>query len=149
MMLHFKIFSAILLLLSLTNSMATQTTFSNPEPDAILGKWTNPDQTTHFQIYKQNNKYYGKVLWGTGRNPKDINNPDPTLRNRELIGLVMLHDFNYKGKSVYSDGTIYDPNDGKTYSCKLSLQSKDQLEVRGYVGIPLFGRSETWTRIKS
>ena len=119
------------------------------DADDIIGNWSSPDQNSHFQIYKKNNKYFGKITWGTGRDSKDINNPSPSLRNRELIGLTILQNFVYAGKSKYSEGTIYDPNDGKEYSCILTLQTKDKLIVRGYVGIPLFGRSETWTRIKN
>ncbi len=65
-----------------------------------------------------------------------------------MIGLTILKNFEFKSKNVWSDGTIYDPKDGKTYSCKLTLVSNNKLEVRGYVGISLFGRTETWTKIK-
>jgi len=50
------------------------------------------------------------------------------------------------GDGEWSGGTIYDPNNGKTYSCKLKLTGPDTLKVRGYIGISLIGRSETWKR---
>lgn len=77
-----------------------------------------------------------------------MNNPDPKLRNREVVGLVMLNDFVFDGNKTWNDGTIYDPREGKTYSCKITLKDKNTINVRGYVGISMFGRTEVWTRIK-
>ena len=122
------------------------TAFSQ-KSDAILGEWINSEQNARFEIYKKGDKYFGKILWGTGSDSKDVENPDASLRSRELVGLTILHDFVYEGKEIWADGTIYDPKDGKTYSCKLTLTSADKLDVRGFVGFSLFGRTETWTRI--
>jgi uncharacterized protein (DUF2147 family) len=63
-----------------------------------------------------------------------------------LIGLVILKDFAFNGKDKWEDGTIYDPNNGKTYSCVIRLKNESALEVRGYIGISLLGRTEVWTR---
>lgn len=115
--------------------------------DAILGEWVNAEKDAKFLIYKQGNKYFGKIRWGTGRDTKDSKNPDPKLRGRDLVGLTILNDFIFDGGQIWSGGTIYDPKDGKTYSCKLTLKSADKLDVRGFVGLSLFGRTETWTRI--
>lgn len=115
--------------------------------DAILGVWTNPAKDAKFEIYKKDNKYYGKIIWGTGGDTKDSKNPDLKLRNRDLVGLTILKSFVFEGENIWDDGSIYDPKDGKTYSCKLTLTSPNQLDVRGYVGISLFGRTEIWTKI--
>ncbi|WP_228779818.1 DUF2147 domain-containing protein [Aquiflexum lacus] len=120
----------------------------NEKADAILGDWVNEEGNAKFNIYKSDGKYFGKITWGTGLDTKDSKNPDPKLRGQELVGLTILKDFKFEGKNTWSDGSIYDPNDGKTYSCKMTLKSNGQLEVRGYVGVSLFGRSETWSRIK-
>ncbi|MEO6849303.1 MAG: DUF2147 domain-containing protein, partial [Mucilaginibacter sp.] len=69
------------------------------------------------------------------------------LRTRPELGLELLKDFTFDGDDVYDDGTIYDPKNGKTYSCKMTLEG-NQLKIRGYIGISLFGRSEIWTRVK-
>ena len=116
--------------------------------DAILGEWLSEKKDSRFLIYKQGTEYYGKIVWGTGSDPKDSKNPDEKLRGRELIGLTMLNEFVFDGDDTWEDGTIYDPREGKTYSCKLNLKSTDQLCVRGFIGISLFGRSEIWTRFK-
>lgn len=116
--------------------------------DAILGEWLSEKKDTRFLIYKQGTKYYGKIVWGTGSDTKDSKNPDEKLRSRELIGLTMLNDFVFDGDETWEDGTIYDPREGKTYSCKITLKSENELNVRGYLGISMFGRTELWTRVK-
>ena len=121
--------------------------------DAILGSWANPNGQDHILIYKKGNKYYGKLDWikypndEQGKPKTDKNNPDPALRSRPDLGLELLKDFVYDGDNVYNDGTVYDPKNGKTYSCKMTLDGNN-LKIRGYIGISLFGRSEVWTRVK-
>ncbi len=118
-----------------------------PQGDAILGEWINAEQDAKFLIYKKDDKYFGKITWGTGGDTKDSQNPDPKLRSKNLVGLTILKDFVFSGKNVWADGTIYDPKDGKTYSCKLTLKSARKLDVRGFVGVSMFGRTESWTKI--
>lgn len=137
----------MILTMFLIAGMAT-TSQAQTKADAIVGDWTNEKKETKFQIFKQGNKYFGKILWGTGTNNKDVKNPDPKLKNREVIGLVMLNNFVFDGKETWEKGTIYDPREGKTYSCKITLKGKDKINVRGFVGIAMFGRTEVWTRIK-
>ncbi|MGC4020942.1 MAG: DUF2147 domain-containing protein [Cyclobacteriaceae bacterium] len=84
---------------------------------------------------------------GYRRTSTDEKNPDPALRTREVIGLVILKDFEAdKEGKVWENGTIYDPREGKTYSCKMTLKDANNLSIRGYVGVSLFGRTETYTR---
>jgi len=121
--------------------------------DAILGTWVNPSGEDHILIYKKGDKYFGKLDWikfpsdEQGKPKTDKNNPDDALKSRPELGLELLKDFKFDGDDVYEDGTIYDPKNGKTYSCKMTIQG-NQLKIRGYIGISLFGRSETWTRVK-
>ncbi len=132
--------------------VGTSSAFSQTTADAILGEWLSGKKDSRFLIYKQGNKYFGKVVWGTemdkGIVSKDTKNPDPKLRNRELLGLVLLKDFEFDKADTWENGTIYDPREGKTYSCKMTLKNANQLDVRGFIGISLFGRTETWTRYK-
>jgi uncharacterized protein (DUF2147 family) len=122
------------------------TAFGQPKPDAIVGEWLTAAKDGKVQIYKSGNKFFGKISWGNRPNGKDTNNPDPKLRDQNLIGLVILKDFAFNGKDKWEDGTIYDPNNGKTYSCVIRLKDESTLEVRGYIGISLLGRTEVWTR---
>jgi uncharacterized protein (DUF2147 family) len=68
------------------------------------------------------------------------------LREQPVLGLRIISDFNYDGEGVWSGGTVYDPESGNDYRGKMTLADDRTLELRGYVLIPLFGRSETWTR---
>lgn len=126
----------------------TITSNAQNKADAITGDWINEKKDTKFQIFNKGNKYYGKILWGTGGQTKDVKNPDSKLKNRDVIGLVMLNDFVFDGNGTWENGTIYDPREGKTYSSKITLKNRDQINVRGFVGISMFGRTEIWTRIK-
>lgn len=124
------------------------------EGDAIIGTWAVPDGGGHIQIYKSGNKYYGKVAWlkrlnhADGRPKVDENNPDPKLRNRPIVGLVVLRDFIYADDNEWDDGIIYEPQSGTDYSGILTLDDANTLTVRGYVGFSIFGKSQTWKRVK-
>jgi len=76
----------------------------------------------------------------------DASNPDESLRNRELRGLVILSGFRYEDSGRWSGGRIYDPNSGNTYRGTITLTDRNTLKLRGYIGVSLFGRTETWRR---
>lgn len=122
--------------------------FSQNKPDDILGEWLGPNKDSRVLIYKQGNTYSGKITWGTGSDPKDIKNPNPALRSRDLIGTVILNGFQFDGKYTWEKGTIYDPRSGSTYHCTMRLKDGNNLSIRGYVGISLLGRTENWTRVQ-
>ena len=120
--------------------------------DVLLGEWLNQEKDAKIEIYKCGNKFCGKIVWLEEPNeedgtPKiDDENPDESLQNRPIMGLILLKDFEYKGDEMWEDGTIYDPKSGKTYSCYLSLESPTKLKVRGYIGFSLIGKTNYWTR---
>ena len=122
-------------------------------PDDILGVWSNGTEKGHIQIYKQNGKYYGKLIWLKQPNderglPKvDKNNPDPNVRSKPLLGLIMLQNFKYED-GEWADGKIYNPNDGKEYKAYMKLKDHQTLYVRGYIGFSWIGKTETFKRIK-
>ena len=103
------------------------------------------------EIYKAGEKYYGKIVWlkypeENGKPRVDTNNPDKTKRSQQIIGLIILRGFKFDGSSEWEDGKIYDPENGKNYSCYLSLKDKNTLKVGGYVGISWPGRTEIWIK---
>ncbi|MFT4061744.1 MAG: DUF2147 domain-containing protein [Edaphocola sp.] len=130
--------------------LATCTAFA--QSARILGYWFNEEKDAKVQIFKATNgKYYGKIVWlqepdRDGKPKTDINNPKETERNSPLLGLLILKGFNKDSDKLYEDGTIYDPKNGKTYSCKITQESDNQLSIRGFIGISLIGRTTTWTR---
>ncbi len=121
--------------------------------DAIVGKWMNKNGDAHIQIYKKGSKYYGKLAWlkkpnnEAGKPKTDIHNPKDNLRSRAVLGLEILQGFSF-ADNTWEDGTIYDPKSGKTYSCKITMDANNILNVRGYIGISLIGRTDTWSRVK-
>jgi uncharacterized protein (DUF2147 family) len=84
----------------------------------------------------------------TGKPVTDAQNPDPKLKNRPLLGLVFMQGFKYDDENKWDDGKIYDPESGKTYSCYMKMASANAMEVKGYIGFSLIGKSQTWTRVK-
>lgn len=120
-----------------------------------LGIWTNEEKKATFEIYQSGNKLYGKIVsltvptdLATGKAKLDSQNPDPKLRNRPRMGLVFMKDFEKDSENKWDDGTIYNPEDGKTYSCYMKVLNANTMEVKGYIGFSLIGKSQTWTRIK-
>lgn len=121
--------------------------------DDILGQWYSENNESLIEIYKSGNKFFGKIIWLKeplrDSKPKvDDKNPDDKLKDKPLIGLVILKDFVFDGKDEWTDGKIYDPKSGKTYSCYMEFESKDKLKIRGYIGISLIGRTTFWSRKK-
>lgn len=120
--------------------------------DAILGVWKNGEGTGMVQIYKNGEKYFGKLVWlkvpndVQGKPRTDINNPDENLQSRSLKGLENLRDFVFKGENKWEEGKVYDPKNGNDYSCEMNLIEENTLEVRGFIGISLFGRTDVWKR---
>jgi uncharacterized protein (DUF2147 family) len=90
---------------------------------------------------------YGKLVW-VKTERKDIYNADKSLRNREVKGMIMLNDFIWEAPQ-WVEGKIYDAEGGSTYSSKMWLsEDKQTLNVRGYLGFSMLGRTEKFTRVK-
>jgi uncharacterized protein (DUF2147 family) len=121
------------------------------QADAIEHTWYNSEKTAKIQVYKAvDGRFYGKIVWleepnRDGKPKVDFRNPDKAKQNNPVIGLLILKGFKKDEDDGYEDGTIYDPKNGKTYSCKIT-RNGNELHVRGYIGFSLIGRTETWTR---
>ena len=121
--------------------------------EVIGGSWLTASGDVRITVFQTGDQYYGSISWlrepsENGKPKTDKENPDVKLRNRPLLGLLLLRGFKYEGNNVWTNGKIYDPKSGKDYSCRITLAGKDKLEVRGYIGISLLGRTETWTRVQ-
>lgn len=119
--------------------------------DALVGIWLTGNKKGKVEIWKSENQYNGKLIWvnepkdESGNWKLDDQNPEESLRARKILGLPLLNGFVYDEDNVWEDGTIYDPESGKTYSCKITLLEDGRLEVRGFIGFSLIGRSDYWT----
>ncbi len=128
--------------------------------DTLLGNWTTEGGKTQVEIYPCGVYLCGKIVSlkepnypnddpqnMAGRAKVDRNNPDKKHRLRPLKGLNILQDFAYdQEEGMWHGGTIYDPENGKTYKCQMTLKDPNTLQVRGYIGFALIGRTTTWTR---
>jgi len=124
----------------------------------VIGNWSTVGNSSHVEIYPCGEKLCGKVVWlknpnymhaedgPVGTMKVDRKNPDPTLRNRPILGLQVIEGLTADYEGSWEKGKCYDPETGKTYKCKMHLASPERLEMRGYVGIPLFGRTYVLTR---
>jgi uncharacterized protein (DUF2147 family) len=118
----------------------------------IRGNWLTAEGESKIEIYRCDSvTLCGKIVWlrdplKNGKPVVDDKNPEDTLRTRPVMGLELLRGFTYAGDGVWSGGKIYDPKSGNDYSAKMTLVDSANLDLRGYVVIPLFGRTERWTR---
>lgn len=120
-----------------------------------VGLWLTEGGKSRVSIYQCGEHLCGKIVWlkeplNKDGNPKiDINNPDQEFRSRAIIGLTLLGGFPKESNDdVWKDGQIYNPEDGKTYSASLTMLDADRMKIRGYIGLPLFGKSTEWLRAK-
>lgn len=162
------IFSAVLLLLSgaalaqapATAAMpATQATKAGPAM-VVAGLWTTPHDKSLVRIYRsRNGTFDGRIVWLkqptyppdfknkalAGKPKVDLHNPDKKLRSRPVMGMDVLTGFKYSpSHHDWRKGKCYDPEEGKTYTCRMWLKNHDTLMVRGYVWI--FHKTQTWHR---
>ena len=115
-------------------------------PDAILGKWWSEGKKGLLQIVKtKSGLYQVVVLDGEDADKKDVNNPDPKLRDRKIRGLTIMWHLRFED-GEYVDGYCYNPRDGNTYRVKMKILSPTSLRLRGYLAVPLLGQSQEWTR---
>ena len=134
--------------------------FSQSKADQLVGTYyvikTDTKSESRIQIHKTSDgKYEGQIIWLKYPNhpdgtPKyDDKNPNPELRKVKSDQVVLLKDFVYDEKNdKWTGGTIYDPEEGKTYKCNLNFESDTKLKVRGYIGIPALGKTMYWTKEK-
>jgi len=124
-----------------------------PAQSDIFGVWKaiddkDGDPSSHLEIFKVGDKAHAKVV-------KIYDQPADVLcepckgdkHNKPVLGMEILWDMQEKGTS-WSGGRIMDPENGKDYKCKITQRDEDTLDVRGYIGIPALGRTQTWYRVK-
>jgi uncharacterized protein (DUF2147 family) len=124
--------------------------------DDILGEWITEDRSCRVEIFKKDHQYFGKIVaikqpyylpgevkGMDGKPRSDSNIQDKSLRSRPLVGIELMKNFRFDDDK-WIGGKIYDPNSGKTYKCVISLADDGTLQVRGYVGVSLLGRTTVW-----
>lgn len=133
-------------------TLLTLTLFSSllMAQDITQGLWFNEEKEAKIRFYEQGGKLYGKIVWlkepqANGKDKTDKNNPKPELRSKPIVGLVVLTGFEKDGKN-WKNGDIYDPKSGKTYSSIIKWAGDRQLNIRGFIGVSLIGKTTRFTR---
>jgi uncharacterized protein (DUF2147 family) len=126
------------------------TGIASAQTDPIEGVWFNDKKDAKIKVFKRTDgKFYGQIIWlreplKGGKQKLDENNPKSDLQTQPIVGTIILKGCEKDG-NTYDDGTIYDPENGKTYDCTLKLKG-NILSLRGYVGFSWFGRTTEWVR---
>jgi uncharacterized protein (DUF2147 family) len=118
---------------------------------SAVGHWRNEDAT--IEIFEDQGRLSAKIValreprTPEGEEKTDIHNPDPSKRNRPILGLMFMSGFTRKSDTRWENGACYDPKSGNTYSCFMELEGPEKIKVHGYIGISLLGRTVFWTRV--
>ena len=144
-----KFLTAFMLLLgsSVASNAAAQTSLP-------VGDWLTKQKSGIVEVYRctGGDTLCGRLVWFRIKpddpNPQglDLNNPDASRRNQPLCGLTFMSGFTPADPNIWEDGVVYDPDSGNTYHATMKLRTDGTLDLHGYIGISLIGRSEIWTR---
>lgn len=140
--------SSILLLIILS-------VFTNclPAQDSPVGIWKTIDDVSGeskslVEIYEDNGIIYARIIKLLLSDPASICEAcKGDKKDQPVLGMLIMESMKKK-KDYWAGGTIMDPENGKTYKCKISLEDKDKLKLRGYIGIEALGRNQYWTRVE-
>ncbi|KAB0663788.1 DUF2147 domain-containing protein [Oryzomonas japonica] len=142
----------------LVTVLLTATTAFGTGQSDILGTWKTDGGDSLLEFFKCGDKICGKIVWlkapsyidrkdgPVGTIKVDRKNPNPALRTRPVLGLEVMKGLTPKGANRWGNGACYDPETGKSYKCKMYLKSPKRMELRGYIGISLIGRTFALTR---
>lgn len=118
------------------------------DPNAVTGLWLTENKRAAIDIQLCEDSLCGYVAWIIdGGLQFDKNNPDESKWNLPICGLKVLGDFTFDGQTFWEDGYIYDAKEGDTYTANISVKRNGNLRLRGYIGLPMFGKSQEWTRL--
>ncbi len=119
------------------------------------GLWWAEGGSSKIEIRHCGEVLCGEIVWlnrpydDRGHGLRDVENPEPALRSRLVLGLQILSNLRNSPDDPdgWTDGEIYDPGSGNTYNASLEIDHPNCMRVRGYLGIPLLGRTTTWIRV--
>jgi uncharacterized protein (DUF2147 family) len=121
-----------------------------------IGTWRTIDDETHkpralVRIERQDDALSGRIVQlfrDPGEDPAPLCAPCAGERhNQPVLGMTILWNFHRQG-DIWTDGEVLDPEEGKIYRANLRLRDEGtRLDVHGYIGVPLLGRSQVWERV--
>lgn len=105
----------------------------------LKGIWLTQNKQAKIEIYQvSNGDYFGKIVWTA----------DKSKAAAKYMGMTIIRNMHKKEDGSYK-GEVLDPQKDNTYNSIIKLKSNNLMELRGYIGISLFGKSENWTRVIS
>jgi len=116
------------------------------------GIWLTDDGLAGIKFSACAQSVCGQIVWlkpgigHDGKSPRDYQNPDPALQSRPLCGLTVITGLASAQAGQWQDGQVYSVRTGRTVSLEMRQLSADQLEIHGYIGTPLMGRTRVFTR---
>lgn len=115
-------------------------------PDKVFGTWLTDSGNLEIEIARCGDALCGKVTKVLANRSMAGSGEMVAADKRDPLGMTILKDFKPSGEGEWS-GEIYNRENAKSYSCRISLDAPDQLVLRPYIGLPLFGRTIVWTRV--
>jgi uncharacterized protein (DUF2147 family) len=111
-----------------------------------FGLWLNPENGSNIELYKCGDGLCARLAKVTDGQKTDDKNPDPAKRNRPIVGLIIMEGAKKSAANAWA-GTLYNRENGKSYSGTITVKSKDAVDLSGCVAVVLC-RTATWTRVK-
>jgi len=118
--------------------------------DPTVGHWLTENERAVVEISECEQSVCGNVYWIIeGGMEFDENNPLEDMKKRKICGLEILSDFDKEDVGEWESGEIYKADDGDTYKANLTIREDGTLRVRGYIGAPMFGKTQIWSRVSA
>lgn len=125
---------------------------ASADPNSPIGLWKTIDDKTGapraiVRIYEHDGKLFGKIAssFTPGAAGRVCAMCKDERKNQPILGLVIIRNMK-ADDGEYDGGDILDPDSGSVYRCRMHVEGGTRLVVRGYLGIPLLGRAQTWQR---
>ena len=118
---------------------------SAQKAEEAIGVWLNPENGSNVEFYRCGAGLCGKIVKVSDGQVRDNNNPDPAKRERPIVGLLIMEGARQTGDNRWA-GTLYNRENGKTYSGSVIVKSKNSLELSGCV-LAVLCKTVTWTRL--
>jgi len=121
--------------------------------NGVEGVWQAIDDrdnepSSHIRIKVDNGVLTGTVVKLFDVEPDILcTNCKDAKKDQPVIGMEIIYNMK-EDDGTWEGGRVMDPEDGKVYKCKLYLEDNDTMKLRGYIGIPALGRTQTWYRVK-
>ena len=116
--------------------------------DPAEGLWLTENERAVIEVQECDRGLCGAVYWIIeGGMQYDEHNPDESKRTTPMCSLEILYGFKQKKSGEWSGGKIYKADEGDTYNANVRVENMDTLKLRGYVGVPLLGKTQSWKRV--